>query len=77
VPRADVIEIEGVVMEALPNGTYRVGLANGHRLTGFLGRLARRQKLQFAAGERVRLELSPCDLSEGRIVVSTGDGKTI
>ncbi len=64
----DAFEVEGVVVEAHANGTYRVSLANGHRLLGFV---AGRRKLSFgplAAGDKVRLKLSPYDLSMGRIL---------
>jgi translation initiation factor IF-1 len=64
----DAFKVEGVVIEALPNGTYRVELANGHRLLGFvLG--GKRSKVRFAPGDKVKLGLTPYDLSSGRIVV--------
>jgi translation initiation factor IF-1 len=66
-PGEDAFKIEGVVVEALANGTYRVELANGHRLLAFVPGKARLGFAGFAAGDRVRLELSPYDLSEGRI----------
>ena len=65
------IKVEGLVVEALPNTTYRVELANGHRLLAFVAGKARRELTRFALGDKVRLELSPYDLSEGRIVVET------
>jgi translation initiation factor IF-1 len=65
------IKVEGLVVEALPNTTYRVELANGHRLLAFVAGKARRELVRFAPGDKVRLELSPYDLSEGRIVVET------
>jgi translation initiation factor IF-1 len=68
---ADAFRPVGRVMEALPNGTFRVELANGHRLTAFV---AGRDEKQFAglkAGETVRLQLTPYDLSVGRILVET------
>ena len=65
------IKVEGLVVEALPNTTYRVELANGHRLLAFVTGKAKREFVRFAPGDRVRLELSPYDLSEGRIVVET------
>ena len=64
-------KVEGVVVEVLPNGTCRVELANGHRLLGFVAGRARLGLAGPALGEKVRLELSPYDLSEGRIVVET------
>jgi translation initiation factor IF-1 len=70
-PRADAIEVEGVVVEVLPNKTYRVELANGHRLVAYVPGRARLNFVRFARGDKVQLELSPYDLSEGRIVVET------
>ena len=60
-------QVEGVVIEALPNRTYRVELPNGHKVRAFI---AGRAKERFAvnAGEKVRLQMSPYDLSEGRIL---------
>ena len=68
-PRANAIEVEGVVVEALTNKTYRVELANGHRLLGFVTGQARLNLTRIDVGNKVKLELSPCDLSEGRILV--------
>ena len=66
--RENAIKVEGVVMEVLPNGTYRVNLANGHRVLAFLTGKARLNFERLAPGERVMLEMSPYDLSEGRII---------
>jgi len=66
--RENAIKVEGVVMEALPNGTYRVNLANGHRVLAFLTGKARLSSGRLELGERVMLEMSPYDLSEGRII---------
>ena len=62
-------QVEGVVLEALANGTYRLELANGHRLLGFVAGRARRSHAGFTPGEKVKLNLTPYDLSAGRIVV--------
>ena len=70
-PGTDAFQVEGVVIEALANGTYRVELANGHRLLGFVAGRARRLHVRFAPGEKVKLNLTPYDLSSGRIVVET------
>ena len=64
---ASAFEVEGVVLEALANGTYRVELANGHRLLGFVPGRARTTHKRFAPGQKVKLNLSPYDLSSGRI----------
>jgi translation initiation factor IF-1 len=69
-PGADAIKVEGVVVEALPNKTYRVELANGHRVLAFVPGRARLQFVRFALGDKVKLEMSPYDLSEGRIVLT-------
>lgn len=66
--RDDAFKVEGVVDEVLPNGTYCVRLANGHRLIGFVPGKAR-ESVRLAAGDSVRLELSAYDLSKGRILV--------
>jgi translation initiation factor IF-1 len=61
-------KIEGVVIEVLPNKTYRVELSNGHRVVGFVSGRVRLNFVRFALGDRVKLQVSPYDLSEGRIV---------
>jgi translation initiation factor IF-1 len=70
----EAFRVEGRVVEALPNGTFRSELSNGHRLTAFL---AGRDKKNFAgtikAGDIVKLQLTPYDLSVGRILVGTKD----
>ena len=65
----NAFQVEGVVLEALANGTYRLELANGHRLLGFVAGRARGTHPGFAAGETVKLNLTPYDLSAGRIMV--------
>ena len=70
-PGTDAFQVEGVVIEALANGTYRVELANGHRLLGFVAGRARTTHERFAPGQKVKLNLTPYDLSSGRIVVET------
>jgi len=56
-------------VEALPNKTYRVELVNGHRVLAFVPGRARLQFVRFAIGDKVKLEMSPYDLSQGRIMV--------
>ena len=70
-PGNEAFQVEGWVMEALANGTYRVELSNGHRLIAFV---AGRAKWNFAglkAGDKVKLQLTPYDLSAGRILPDT------
>ena len=69
--RESAIEAEGAIVEVLPNRTYRVQLANGHRLLAFVAGRARLGFACLALGEQVRLELSPYDLSVGRIILKT------
>ena len=64
-------KVEGVVVETLPNKMYRVELSNGHRLLAFVTGKAKHGFAGLAPGDRVRLQLSPYDLSEGRIIVET------
>ena len=68
-PGANAIEVEGIVVEALPNKTYRVELPNGHRLLAFVPGRARLSFMRLGLGDKVKLEMSPYDLSEGRIVI--------
>ena len=66
--RNDVLRAEGSVTEALPNWKFRVELPNGHRLMGFVVGKQRAGIGQLAAGDKVNLEMTPYDLSKGRIV---------
>jgi translation initiation factor IF-1 len=67
--REGAIEVEGAIVEVLPNLMYRVELANGHRLLAYVAGKARLSFARLTPGDKVRLELSPYDLSSGRIVV--------
>jgi translation initiation factor IF-1 len=69
--REGAIEAEGSIVEMLANRTYRVQLANGHRLLAFVAGKARLGFARLTLGEKVRLELSPYDLSVGRIILKT------
>ncbi len=71
-PGIDAFEVEGVISEALPNGTYRARLANGHRLLAFVP--GRRKAIvgPLQSGDIVRLKLSPYDLSVGRVLGRSG-----
>ncbi len=63
-----VIEIEGSVVEALPNARFRVELANGHRVLAHISGKMRQHYIRILPEDRVVVELSPYDLSKGRIV---------
>lgn len=67
----DAFRVEGVIVEALPNGTYQVALANGHRLVGFVAGRKNAAVVKITAGETVTLQLTPYDLSAGRILIGT------
>ena len=62
-----VIEVEGKVVEALPNATFRVELENGHRLLAHISGKLRTNFIRILPGDKVTLEMSPYDLTKGRI----------
>lgn len=64
----DVIEVEGTVIEPLPNAMFRVQLANGHRVLAHVSGKIRMNFIRILPGDRVTIELSPYDLTRGRIV---------
>ncbi|HEX5438650.1 MAG TPA: translation initiation factor IF-1 [Gemmatimonadaceae bacterium] len=65
--KQEAIELEGTVTEVLPNATFRVLLANGHGVLATLAGKMRRFRIRVLAGDRVTVEVSPYDLSRGRI----------
>ena len=65
--KKEAIEVEGVVVEALPNATFRVELANGHRVLAHISGKIRVHYIRVLPGDKVLIELSPYDLSRGRI----------
>jgi translation initiation factor IF-1 len=65
--REDVIEVEGTVVEALPNAMFQVELENGHRVLAHLSGKLRMNFIRILPGDRVTVELSPYDLTRGRI----------
>jgi translation initiation factor IF-1 len=67
----EAFQVEGRVSEALANGTYRVELANGHRLTAFVPGRAKRNFAGLKSGDQVTLQLTPYDLSVGRVLTET------
>jgi translation initiation factor IF-1 len=67
----EAFRVEGRVIEALPNGTFRVELKNGHRLTAFVAGRAKKNFAGLKPGDTVKLQLTPYDLSIGRILVET------
>ena len=67
----DAFRVQARVMEALPNGTWRVELKNGHRLTAFVTGRNEKNFTGLKTGDTVKLQLTPYDLSVGRILVET------
>ena len=65
--KKEAIEVEGVVVEALPNATFNVELANGHRVLAHISGKIRVHYFRILHGDKVLIELSPYDLSRGRI----------
>jgi translation initiation factor IF-1 len=66
--KEDLIEVEGTVLEALPNAVFKVELDNGHKVTAHISGKIRMHFIRILPGDKVKLELSPYDLSRGRIV---------
>ena len=65
--KEDVIEMQGEVMENLPNATFRVKLENGHIIHCFISGKMRMNYIRIAPGDKVQVELTPYDLARGRI----------
>jgi len=66
-PREDAIEVEGTVVEPLPNAMFRVELENGHKVLAHVSGKMRMNFIRILPGDRVKVELSPYDLTRGRI----------
>jgi len=66
-PKDTAVEVEGTVTEALPNATFRVQMDNGHMVLAHVSGKMRKFFIRILAGDRVRMELSPYDLTRGRI----------
>jgi translation initiation factor IF-1 len=65
--KEDHIEMEGTVVDTLPNTTFRVQLENGHVVTAHISGRMRKNYIRILTGDRVKVELTPYDLSKGRI----------
>jgi len=66
--KEEAIEVEGKVIEALPNAMFRVELDNGHKVLAHISGKIRMHFIRILPGDRVKLELSPYDLTRGRII---------
>ncbi|MBT8040565.1 MAG: translation initiation factor IF-1 [Xanthomonadales bacterium] len=69
--KEDVIEMDGIVMETLPNTMFRVELENGHVVTAHISGRMRKHYIRILTGDKVKVELTPYDLSKGRITYRT------
>ena len=67
-PKSDCLETEGVVTEVLKNATFKVQLQNGHIITCYISGKLRMNFIKILAGDQVKVEMSPYDLSKGRII---------
>ena len=65
--KADVIELEGTVVEALPNATFQVELQNGHQILAHISGKLRMNYIRILPGDKVTVQMSPYDLTRGRI----------
>ena len=65
--KEDVIEVEGIIAEALPNGVFRVGLQSGQVVLAHISGKIRKNYIKVLLGDKVRVELSPYDMTRGRI----------
>ncbi len=71
----DIIELEGEVIECLPNTTFRVKLDNGHAIIGHIAGKMKMFGIKIILGDRVTVEMSPYDLTRGRITFRSKQGK--
>ena len=66
--KQDVIEVEGTILEALPNAMFQVQLVNGHTILAHISGKIRMNFIKILPGDKVKVEMSPYDLTKGRIV---------
>ena len=64
----EIIEFEGSIVDVLPNQMFRVSLSNGHEITCYTGGKMRQHKIRLVQGDRVKVEMTPYDLTRGRIM---------
>ena len=66
--KEDVITVEGHVEEVLPNAMFRIAINENHKITAVISGRMRQHRIQILQGDRVRVEMSPYDLSRGRVI---------
>lgn len=67
--KEELMEMDGQVLELLPNATFRVRLENGHEIIAHTAGKMRKNRIRILAGDRVRVELTPYDLTKGRVML--------
>ena len=72
--KSDVIEVEGKVLEVIPGGNFKVELSNGHVIEAHVSGKMRMNYIRIAPGDKVMIELSPYDLTRGRITYRKSEG---
>jgi translation initiation factor IF-1 len=77
VAKEEIVEFEGVVNEVLPNTIFRVTLVNGHEVTAYASGKIRKHRIRILAGDKVTLEMSPYDMSKGRISFRHKDERAV
>ena len=65
--KEETIEMEGIVNEVMPDTRFRVGLENGHSIMAYMSGKMRKHRIRILAGDKVSIEMTPYDLSKGRI----------
>ena len=75
--KEETIEVEGVVNEVLPNTVFRVILSNDHQITAYASGKIRKHRIRILAGDRVTVEMSPYDLTKGRISFRHKDERAV
>jgi translation initiation factor IF-1 len=71
-PKEDAIEVEGTVVEPLPNAMFRVELENGHKVLAHVSGKMRMNFIRILPGDKVKVELSPCEMRGGRVPKAPG-----
>ena len=65
--KEELIEFEGEILELLPNATFKIKLENGHVIIGYTSGKMRKNRIRILAGDKVTVEMTPYDLSQGRV----------
>lgn len=76
-PKEEAIEMEGTVIENLPNTNFRVQLDNGHTVIAHISGRMRKNYIRILMGDRVTVQVTPYDLTKGRIIFRNRDGKEV